>query len=618
MTNINRHKQYIVMLIVCVLSIILLAPLAAYADTLTEGDYSYTTDSVTSTITQYNGTNTDITIPVTLGGKPVSTIDTHAFDSLNITSVIIPSNVKAINSYAFNNCYSLASVTLNTGLTTLGDGVFSSCGYLTSLNIPQGVTGIGNNEFEYCSRLASVTIPSSVTTIGNSAFEICPSLIAINIPSSVRSIGDSAFEYSCSLADININQGVAATTIGNNAFQDDCSILSIDIPSNVTTIGDGAFEFCESLETVHIASGVMHIGDGAFEYCSTISSITIDTGVIPLTLGNTVFGNCVSLTSMTIPSSIKTISDSTFKDCVSLASLDINPGITTIGDSAFEYCAALTSITIPSSVTTIGDYSFDGCTSATSVNIPAGVISIGNHAFEDCYTLTSISIPSSVTNIGGNAFILGDTYQPENPLTSVSIYNRNVAFGTDTTDGPAIIDSTTIMMGYDPSTTKDYADANNLQFEELPVPTNLQASNIGLTSATLTWDNFNNYTGYRVFKNGNFEGTTTSLSYTLSELAPGVSYNMTITAYDTDINTETDTSQVLVVTTSNSVGNISNGSSTSGKYSIIFTDGTNYYDTKTNKTKPLINDYNFAVAKNKTDFDTASGTPEWILLWQDR
>ena len=69
------------------LSIILLAPLTAYANNLTEGDYSYTTDGITSTITKYNGTDNNIVIPATLGGNRISTIGSNAFSNSGMASV---------------------------------------------------------------------------------------------------------------------------------------------------------------------------------------------------------------------------------------------------------------------------------------------------------------------------------------------------------------------------------------------------------------------------------------------------------------------------------------------------------------------------------------------------
>ena len=50
---------------------------------------------------------------------------------------------------------------------------FNSCEGLTSVTIPNSVTKIGNNAFGYCTNLTSITIPQSVTTIEDYVFEGC-------------------------------------------------------------------------------------------------------------------------------------------------------------------------------------------------------------------------------------------------------------------------------------------------------------------------------------------------------------------------------------------------------------------------------------------------------------
>ena len=170
------------------------------------------------TITRWNADDTtDLTIPNTVWGYPVTTIGYRAFSGNQLTSVIIPD-----------------------GVTYIGWGAFSG-NQLTSVIIPDSVTYIGGcgmhgGAFQN-NRLTSVTIPNSVTRIGESVF-MNNQLTGVVIPNSVTSIGGAAFMF---------NQ-----------------LTSVIIPDSVTTIGQGAFRF-NRLTSISISNSVTHIGELAFD-----------------------------------------------------------------------------------------------------------------------------------------------------------------------------------------------------------------------------------------------------------------------------------------------------------------------------------------------------------------
>ncbi len=142
------------------------APLCA--DTF--GDFTYTDDGTSITITDYpEGAVGPAEIPAMIDGKPVTSIGyDYAFLNCSaLISVTIPSSVTSIGSRAFFNCNSLTSVTIPSSVTSIGDLVFLNCSSLTSVTIPEGLTSIGQGAFVNCSALTSVTIPSSVTSIGD-------------------------------------------------------------------------------------------------------------------------------------------------------------------------------------------------------------------------------------------------------------------------------------------------------------------------------------------------------------------------------------------------------------------------------------------------------------------
>lgn len=166
-----------------------------------------------------------ITIPSTLGGYPVTSIRYRAFnDCWSLTSITIPNSVTSIGEEAFKGCKSLTSVTMPNSVTSIGGFAFFGCSSLTSVTIPNSVTSIGGGAFGGCSSLTSITIPNSVREIWSGAFANCSSLTSVTIPNSVTSIGMWAFNKCSSLTSVTIPDSVKS--IGNRAFRE-CGELTI-------------------------------------------------------------------------------------------------------------------------------------------------------------------------------------------------------------------------------------------------------------------------------------------------------------------------------------------------------------------------------------------------------
>ena len=215
--------------------------------------------------------DTDLVIPATYRGLPVTAIGSKAFEyNRSFTSVSIPASVTTIGEKAFAHC-GVTSVTFaaNSKLTTLDEYAFFLSSSLQSIALPDGVTTIGVAAFNGCNNITSISIPDSVTTIENRALDFDSS--AYTVYNNAKYLGNSTNPYlvlvraiDTSITTYNIHTD--AKLIYAFAFTDCTLLTSVTIPDSVTIIGNSVFYKCDALESLIIGSGVTSIGDGIIYY----------------------------------------------------------------------------------------------------------------------------------------------------------------------------------------------------------------------------------------------------------------------------------------------------------------------------------------------------------------
>ena len=122
-------------------------------------------------LSEYTGSESNVSIPSSVGSSAVTAIGTGAFaGNTDITSVSMPSSVTRIGMEAFSDCTNLRNISLPLSLNSIGVASFYGCSSLTSVTVPDGTQTISDEAFSYCTNLSSVTIPDSVTSISEDAF----------------------------------------------------------------------------------------------------------------------------------------------------------------------------------------------------------------------------------------------------------------------------------------------------------------------------------------------------------------------------------------------------------------------------------------------------------------
>ena len=125
-----KRRVFSILLALCMVLTMLPATVEA-AEPVPKGlKYSINGDEIT--IVDYTGSATELVIPATIEGMPVTTIGDYAFNNGNLTSVTIPDSVTTIGDYAFRNG-NLNSITIPDSVTTIGDYAFSDCDRLTGI-----------------------------------------------------------------------------------------------------------------------------------------------------------------------------------------------------------------------------------------------------------------------------------------------------------------------------------------------------------------------------------------------------------------------------------------------------------------------------------------------------
>ena len=185
--------------------------------------------------------------------------------------------------------------------------------------------------------------------------------------------------------------------------------------------------------------------------------------------------------------------DYAFSACTKLSHVAIPNSVTHIGAHAFYGCTRLSDIKISENITSISDGLFYGCSLLKEVFIPKSVESIGHNAFYRCLSLEKIVFENSEINLESKYICHTDIHlngiTPLQYLELCDEYNEAILSGDNeklnevvaemglyTTEGVVMPLSNLTIYGYNPSTAKVYAEANNIPFKAINDSTNIPST----------------------------------------------------------------------------------------------------------------------------------------------
>ena len=518
----NIIIKKILALLIGTVMIVSALPLGAFAETPYSFEFKEVGDEVT--LVRCNaGTATDIVVPDTYNGKPVTVIDDGAFTNVLYVeidgkqiprNVTLPVTIKKIGFMSFGlSCVAVTNLNELTSLEYIGAYAFALSELSGDIVLSDSVTYVGASAFTYTAITSlhlgkNVNVPNpesskkvvkymvggtlssfaqsvvlSTTAAEKSIALCCPNLKKITVDyqnPNYRSVGGLLYSkdmtklYAYPSGKQN-NVYVMPSTVTDfyNAFGG-FYISPVVIFGMTFDIFDGSFiksdlvnssKFSSNLKTVVISDKVSEIVDIAF-YNTGIESIFIPKSVT--TIGKKAFWHCTELTTVGFDrnSSFTSLPTECFKDCTSLKNVTFGR-IKYLESLVFGNCSSLERIDL-TNVLSIESTAFDGCTNLTDVvygnSETEEKATVSAQAFDNMESLETVMLGSSVEKVEAKAFANCANLQAvyiSDEVTDIS----NTAFSG--------CDNLTIICPTEECYAYSYAAANNISvttLQVMPIP----------------------------------------------------------------------------------------------------------------------------------------------------
>lgn len=294
-------------------------------------------------VSEYTGTEGEVTVPAVIGSNQIYGIQSGAFDHNEVlTRVTIQEGIEYLEYGCFEGCPNLEVVVLPSSVTYIGPRAFQDCASLREVRFSEGLTGIDSEAFRNCTALSSVTLPSTVEAVGDNAF---------------RGVGDGNGSFKAP---------ATGTVYGKNALAE-CRFQSVEFGPEAdlsrdwilgdarvgkVVIGSG----CAAIGNSFMTSPIYNDDEGMWHY--TNEPVTVELG------------------------GVKKIGEYAFRGREGLKEIDL-AGVEEMGKNAFE-ATGLENIVVPGSLKEIPESAFSNCKDCASITLEEGVERVGAYAFQEC------------------------------------------------------------------------------------------------------------------------------------------------------------------------------------------------------------------------------------------
>lgn len=345
--------------------------------------------------------------------KTVTEFKAHVFEGYDYFEgdLVIPDAVTKIGESAFEQCYTVKSVTIGDGVEEIDYGAFYFNRGISSVVLGKNVTTMDKYAFSDCEGIMEVINYSKNVIIGEGSYKYLDTAdyitnvtddtvveSKIKIIDNVRYLIDKeqGLQIAVGTSEYTVTDIVLhpdTTAINAYAFYQDhnLNLQTVVIGDKVEYIGKNAFEGCYRLRSVVLGKSVRSIGNYAFYNCYRLKEI-INYSSLTIELNKSTYGYIGSYAKYITNVTDETIVESKIQfsngayyyidrengikaliDCMDDTAKEVvlDNDMTEICSYAFCYYFDLQTITIPESLKIVGSSAFYYCESLTTVNIPS-------------------------------------------------------------------------------------------------------------------------------------------------------------------------------------------------------------------------------------------------------